>query len=110
MKTIYLDSEFRCHVTNDGTMSAVETDFFDGKCDEFVEGYRLVPEGCMWTRADGEVFCGEMIVPWKPWNELDAAQREYEKNRAEMEDLKTTISELDAALLESTYNNLTGGV
>ena len=28
MKTIYLDSDFKCHVSNDGTMLAVETDFF----------------------------------------------------------------------------------
>jgi hypothetical protein len=32
MKTIYIDSDFKCHVTNDGTMKAVETEFFDGNC------------------------------------------------------------------------------
>jgi len=32
MKTIYIDSDFKCHVSNDDTMRAVETDFFDGKC------------------------------------------------------------------------------
>ena len=40
MRTIYIDSEFKCHVSNDGNMSAVETNFFDGKCDAFVEGHR----------------------------------------------------------------------
>lgn len=79
MKTIYIDSEFKCHIANDGTMTAVETDFFNGKCDVFVEGYRFVPSGESWTRSDGVVFNGEMIAPWKDYNELDAAQREYER-------------------------------
>lgn len=79
MRTIYIDSEFKCHTTNDGTMAAVETYFFDGICDAVVEGYRFVPEGQSWTRSDGTVFRGEMIAPWKPWQELDKAQREYER-------------------------------
>lgn len=79
MKTIYLDAEFKCHVTNDGAMTAVETEFFDGKCDAFVEGYRFVPYGETWTRSDGEVFEGEMVSPWKDYAELDEAQREYER-------------------------------
>lgn len=79
MKTIYLDSEFKCHVTDDGEMTAVETDFFDGRCTAFIEGYRIIPAGESWTRADGVVFHGEMVAPWKDYNELDAAQREYER-------------------------------
>ena len=83
MRTIYIDSEFKCHTVNDGTMTAVETDFFDGKCDAFVEGYRFVPSGESWTRSDGAVFHGEMITPWKDYAELDNAQREYEKQLIE---------------------------
>ena len=93
MKTIYLDSDFKCHVSDDGTMTAVETDYFDEKCDSMVEGYRFVPAGQSWTRSDGAVFRGEMIAPWKPWEELDAAQREYERELAE------TLSVENAALL-----------
>lgn len=79
MRTIYIDSEFKCHTSNDGTMTSVETDFFDGKCETFVEGYRFVPDGESWTRSDGVVFTGTMITTWKPYVELDAAQREYER-------------------------------
>lgn len=79
MKTIYIDSDFRCHVSNDGTMSTVQTERFDGKCDAFIEGYRFVPDGEIWTRSDGVVFQGEMIAPWKDYAELDNAQREYER-------------------------------
>ena len=79
MRTIYIDSEFKCHVTADGTMLGVQTERFDGKCDAFIEGYRFVPTGLSWTRSDGAVFHGEMISPWKPYAELDNAQREYER-------------------------------
>lgn len=79
MKTIYIDTEFKCHVTDDGTMTAVETDFFDGKCAEYVEGYRFVPEGDSWMREDETVFFGEMITPWKDYAVLERAQWDYER-------------------------------
>ena len=79
MKTIYIDNECKCHVTNDGTMTAVETDFFDGKCDEYIEGYRFVPEGEELEMEDGSCFYGEMIAPWKNDRELERAQSAYER-------------------------------
>lgn len=79
MKTIYIDTEFKCHIVDDGTMTAVETGFFDGKCDTFIEGYRFIPEGSEWVKEDGSVFRGEMIAPWKDYSELETAQRAYER-------------------------------
>ena len=77
---IYIDSDFKCHTNNtNNAFREVETDFFSGKCAAFIEGYRFVPAGETWTRSDGVTFTGEMIAPWKPYSELDAAQREYEK-------------------------------
>lgn len=84
MKTIYIDSDFKCHVTNDGTMRSVETDYFDRKCDTMIEGYRFVPAGESWTRNDGDVFCGEMICPWKPYSDLAIAQKQYEIDMAKL--------------------------
>ena len=81
MTTIYIGTDFKCHVTDDGTLTPVETNFFDGKCDTFIEGYRFVPSGESWTRPDGVVFRGEMIAPWKSYSELDNAQREYEREK-----------------------------
>ena len=84
--TIYIDSEYRCHTTNpDGTFREIETDFFDGKCQTFIEGYLFVPSGYSWTRSDGEVFRGEMIAPFKPYDQLAAAQAQYEAMLAEMD-------------------------
>lgn len=81
MRTIYIDLEFKCHPYNDGTMIAIETDIFNGKCDAFIEGYRFIPAGESWTREDGVVFNGEMISPWKDYTELDTAQRSYEREK-----------------------------
>lgn len=86
MKTIYIDTAFRCHVTNDGTMTAVETAFFDGKCDAYIEGYCHEPE-------PGKFY------PWQPYSVLAAAQAQYEKDL------------VDRAELEAAYNYLlTGGI
>ena len=84
MRTIYLDSDFKCHVTDDGTFASFETDFFDGKCDTFIEGYRYVPDGANYVREDGVVFRGEMIAPWKHYDTLAAAQAQYEQTMAEL--------------------------
>lgn len=100
MKTIYIEpGTFKCHVTNDGTMTAVETDFFDGKCDTFIEGYRFVPEGEIWTRSDGVVFHGEMIAPWKDSGLLETAQSLYEETLADKERI-TALEEENAMLTE----------
>ena len=81
MRTIYIDSDFKCHVADVSTGRAVETKNFDGKCDTFVEGY------CYDIRND----CIQ-IYPVKPFGELDAAQREYERN---------LLKEYESALAES---------
>lgn len=97
MRTIFVDPvEFKCHVVNDGTMIEIETDFFDGKCDDFVEGYRFVPSGEEWTRVDGSVFIGEMVTPWKDYAELDEAQREYEREL--LRKYEQALSEIETAL------------
>lgn len=80
---IFIDSDFKCHISNDGTMAEIQTDFFDGKCDSYIEGYRFVPDGKTWTRSDGTVFHGEMIAPFKPYDQLAAAQAQYEADMAE---------------------------
>lgn len=101
--TIYVDSDFKCHLTDDGTMTAVETAAFDGKCDTYIEGYRFVPGGKTWVREDGVEFAGEMVAPWKPWKELDEAQREYEREQyaavtAQNAEYEAALSEIEAAL------------
>lgn len=98
MKTIYIDSEYKCHIANDGTMTAVETDAFDGKCDAYIEGYRFIPAGEAWTRSDGKVFAGEMVAPWKPYIILEAFQQQYERDATEREDMVAALEEMEVHL------------
>lgn len=76
---IYLDNDYKCHLINDGEMREVETSFFDGKCDAFIEGYRLVPADATWVREDGEEFKGEMISPWRNYEILAELQNQYDE-------------------------------
>ena len=98
MKTVYIDSDFKCHAANDGTMTAVETDAFDGKCDAYMEGHRFIPFGSSWIREDGEIFAGESVSPWVDCMELNEAQREYEQEQ--LADMKQALSVLGVTLDE----------
>lgn len=87
MRTIYIDSDFKCHITDNGTMIPIETNFFDGKCDTFVEGY------CYEIKENYTA-----IYPWKKYSELDTVQREYE--RQQLEKYKNEIIELKSQQTE----------
>ena len=100
---IYIDADFKCYTALKEGRTALETDFFEGKCAAYIEGYRFVPAGKTWTAADGTVFRGEMITPWKPWAELDAAQRAYEREQydtltAQNAEYESALSEIETAL------------
>jgi hypothetical protein len=74
MMKIYVDSEKHCHKTNpDNAFVEVETDFFDGKCDAFIEGF------CYDTSKGYP-----QIYSWKPYDQLTAAQTQYEADLAEI--------------------------
>ena len=75
--TIYIDDDYKCHFSNADGRIEIETSNFDGKCPEWIESYRFVPEGETWMRGDGEVFKGEMITPWKDLSEAYTAQTAY---------------------------------
>ena len=98
---VYIDDSYKCHLSNpNGMYTLVETDFFNGKCQAYIEGYRFVPDGETWIRADGVMFQGEMITPWKDWRELDDAQRDYEREQlATIKEENATLQEENATLL-----------
>ena len=74
--TIYIDNDYKCHISAAEGRKAIETDAFDGKCEEWIESFRFVPAGETWTREDGEVFTN-MVSPWKDLSEAYAAQTAY---------------------------------
>lgn len=94
--TIYIDNDYKCHVSSADGRRAVETNFFNGKCPEWIESYRFVPAGETWMRGDGEVFKGEMVTPWKDLSEAYMAQTAYlERQNAQYE---AALSEIEVAL------------
>lgn len=94
--TIYIDIDFKCHVSAAEGLTEIETDIFDGKCDEWIESYRFVPDGKTWTREDGEVFIGEMISPHKDLYEAYMAQTAYVT--ALNAQYESALSEIEEAL------------
>ena len=89
--TIYIDRDYKCHTSPADGLTAVETDAFDGKCRQYIEGYRFVPTGQVWTREDGQVFDGEMISPWRDYAILTELQALYEEEQARQADMAAAL-------------------
>ena len=91
---IYIDSEYKCHVSPGDGLTAVETDFFDGKCRQFIEGYRFVPAGERLINPDGSFFRGEMVAPWQDYELLAEFQALYEEEQAKQADMAAALEVL----------------
>ena len=76
---IYIDNDYKCHHSNDGTMREFDIPFFDEKCNEFINGFRYIPDGEEWERYDGVKFHGETISPRKPYSWLMKIQSKYDE-------------------------------
>lgn len=94
---IFIDSDCKCHLSDDGTRRAFDVPFFDGKCAEFVEGYRFVPSGETWTRKDGQTFKGEMMAPCRDYSQISEIQTAVDRAQAQVQQ---TINEYEQALSE----------
>ena len=90
--TVYIDELGHCHAENADGRQAVEDEFFDGRAPEAIEGYMCT------LGVNGE----RIIFPWQPWEQLDAAQREYEREQ---------LAAAQAALAESlTAEEITAAI
>ena len=86
MRKVYVDAEHKCHTTNpDGIYKEIEHPFFEGKCNTFIDGY-------CYDTSKGYA----QIYPWKPFSELDAAQREHERHL--LAEYEAALAEIEAAL------------
>lgn len=90
MKTIYVDSDFMCHTTNDGTMTEVQLDEFDALCNNAIELMRYVPENETWTRPDGRVIHG-IFIQATDSARIDAYQKQYREDQAQMADMQNAL-------------------
>lgn len=91
---VYIDELGHCHAENANGRQAVEDEFFDARAPETIEGYMCT------LGANGE----RMIAPWQPWEQLDAAQREYEREQLAAAQAalaeSPTVDEIAAAISE----------
>lgn len=71
---IYIDKNNKCHTSNDGTMTAFETDRFNGKCQTYIEGY------CCEITSNSVAY-----YPHRDPALLDEFQRQYEAQLAAAE-------------------------
>ena len=85
---VYIDELGHCHTEYADGRQAVEDDFFDSRAPEVIEGYMCT------LGEDGE----RVITPWQPWEQLDAIQREYEREQYSV--LRSQNAEYEAALTE----------
>lgn len=92
--TIYIDNDYKCHTSPGDGLTAVETDAFNGKCRQFIEGYRFVPAGAIWTREDGHTFTGEMIAPWRDYAIQAEFQSLYDEELAKQADMAAALEVL----------------
>ena len=86
MKTIYIDSDFMCYTTNDGTRTEIQTDYFDDLCDNAIELMRFVPEGRVWYHPKGFVVYGEFVQA------TDSAKIDEYQIQAEIDDMKAALA------------------
>ena len=105
--TIYINDDYKCYTSAADGRRAIETNEFDGKCQEWIESYRFVPAGERWVKPNGEMFRGKMVAPWKDLGEAYAAQAGYVTRK--LAAAEADIAELDMALLDAEYENITGG-
>ncbi len=101
---IYIGSDYKCCTAAAERRREFDVEFFDGKCKALIEGYRYVPAGETWTRADGAVFPGEMISPWKEYSILETAQAAYEQaqseSAAEIADMRSALNVMGVSVDE----------
>lgn len=88
---VYIDSNYCCHLTNDGTMRQVETETFDGKCETYINGYRFIPSGEAWTSPSGIAFVGETASPIVNYELISAVQTQYEADHEQMADMQNAL-------------------
>ena len=89
--TIYIDADCKCHTAPGEGLTAVETDAFDGKCRQYIEGYRFIPAGERLINPDGSFLSGEMIIPWRNYELLSEFQAIYEEEQEKQADMAAAL-------------------
>lgn len=62
MKTIYIDSDYMCHLESAPDRQKIETDIFDNMIDEVIPFYRFIPQGHEWVNPKTGVVLHGLFV------------------------------------------------
>ena len=99
MRTLFVDSEFKVYVNDGEGRTAIETDAFDGLCDELIECHRYVPQGKSFTKDNGITVYGIFIQPYKDTAEAEIAQIHFSYQNV-IAEYESELADADAALAE----------
>lgn len=69
-------------------MKVIETDFFDGKCKEFIEGYCCIEDGSI------------TVYPWKDYSILEMAQQTADRVQSEADkNISTLLDTIEGLII-----------
>lgn len=74
MKTIYLDSDYMCHLESGEGRREVKTDIFDEIIDAVIPFYRFIPQGEEWTNPKTKVVLHGQFIQITDSNKVDKIQ------------------------------------
>lgn len=94
--TIYIDGDCRAYTEPRDDREAVEASVFDSMPAPVIACHRYIPTGTTWISPDGLEIHGEFIQMCVSQEDLDAAQREYERQM--IAEYEHALSEIEAAL------------
>lgn len=78
---IWIDAEYKVHPEPGPGLEEMSTDIFEGMAPPVARLHIYVPAGREYTKPDGETVHGEFAQSYATVQELDTAQREYEREQ-----------------------------
>lgn len=110
MKTIYIDDEYKCFLSDAESRQRIETDVFDNVPDLAIPCYRLIPNGNAWTAPSGERINGLAIMAI----DKESSEMAYKIQRQFNEDndvMNSVLTQIETALgITEVENDYTGTI
>ena len=88
---VYLDSNYVCHLTNDGTMREIESEYLDGLAPTVIEKTRFIPENETWVRPDGVSVFGLVKETIESIDGIENTQEQYRADLEQMSDMQNAL-------------------
>lgn len=95
----YIDNDYKCYQILIGGRE-FESNFFDGKCKKYIEGFRYIPLGESYTDDQGFIYNGEQYCAWKDYELLEEFQSQYEEMLEIQNDMSEALNVLGVKMEE----------